>query len=352
MIKVILLGLLLFMVTGYFTAQYFMSRPLYKPGSISSGANALFNTPILNIDTSTWQVEDNVRLHHFSTGSGKNILVIHGGPGFPIEKPLQGLNPLTNNYRFIYYDQRGCGKSSRPIETFSSTNFYQNTQILEKTLGITAQIADIERIRRHLGEGKLIIIGHSFGGFLASLYAAEFPDQVEALILIAPANVLQLPQTEGEDIFETTRKALPADMLADYENYLIRYFDFSSIFEKNEAELKDLNTEFVKFYKIALLAHNQHLPEAPSSNNGGWMVQAMYMSMGKKHDYRPALKKVKAPVLVIQGENDIHGNVSGRIYADLFPNAQMKIIKGSGHFPYSEQPDIFSRIVGEFLQQL
>ncbi len=55
-------------------------------------------------------------------------------------------------------------------------------QTLEQTLGISAQVADIERIRRILGEEKLIMVGHSFGGFLASLYAAEFPEHVARMV--------------------------------------------------------------------------------------------------------------------------------------------------------------------------
>jgi proline iminopeptidase len=51
--------------------------------------------------------------------------------------------------------------------------------------------------RTILGGGKLMLVGHSFGGFLASLYAAEFPQHVKALILIAPADVLVFPQ-EGK----------------------------------------------------------------------------------------------------------------------------------------------------------
>lgn len=65
---------------------------------------------------------------------------------------------------------------------------------LEQTLGLGAQIADIERIRRLLGDEKLILMGHAWGGFLALLYAAEFPDRIDALILVFPADVLVMPQ--------------------------------------------------------------------------------------------------------------------------------------------------------------
>jgi pimeloyl-ACP methyl ester carboxylesterase len=43
---------------------------------------------------------------------------------------------------------------------------------------------------------------------------------------------------------------------------------------------------------------------------------------------------------------------ASRMYADLFPNAEFQIIKNTSHFPFSENPETFSKIVGNFLQDL
>jgi len=128
-----------------------------------------------------------IELAHFAVGEGRNVLIIHGGPGRPFRQPISGLESLTGEFQFHYYDQRGCGKSTRPIDRFELANMYENMMELDRTLGLGTQIADIERIRQILGDDKLILIGYSWGGFLASLYAAEFPEHVEALILVAPA---------------------------------------------------------------------------------------------------------------------------------------------------------------------
>ena len=79
------------------------------------------------------------------------------------------------------------------------------------------------------------------------------------------------------------------------------------------------------------------------------MVSAMYVSMGRQHDYRKALKTVQAPVLVIHGEGDLQSESASRTYADLFPNAQFTVIGDVGHFPFYEEPGIFSEAVAEFL---
>jgi proline iminopeptidase len=308
--------------------------------------------PAQSGDQSYWQVENDIKLYHFSEGTGKNVLMVHGGPGYPIRKPWAGLEPLTGNYRFNYYDQRGCGKSTRPIDRLSSPNFYANMKTLDQTLGLGAQVADFERIRQILGEEKLVLIGHSFGGFLASLYAAEFPERVKALVLVAPASVLVLPSKEG-DLFEQVGNLLPANLKNDYADFRKRYFDFSHIFTKSEADLVALNSEFPKYYGAALRARNSTPPVGSGVNeNGGWMTYAMYMSMGKRHDYRQALKSVEAPVLVVHGDLDLQPEKASRLYAECFPNSSFEVVKGAGHFVYDEQPQAFAQIVEKFLNGL
>ena len=218
---------------------------------------------------------------------------------------------------------------------------------LEQTLGLGAQIADIERIRQILGEEKLILIGHSFGGFITSLYAAEFPQHVEALILLAPADVLVMPQ-ESSDLFEAVRSRLPESIHAEYDAYLQEYLDFGSVFSKSEAELVQLNNRFGEY--VGMVAE---LPAIAQGEAGGWMVTAMYFSMGQRHDYSQALQVVDAPVLVLHGSDDfLQTEVASRNYADAFPNASFQIIEGSGHFPFVEQPDSLAQAVGGFLAQL
>jgi proline iminopeptidase len=262
---------------------------------------------------------------------------------------LPGSKPLTDRYRFQYYDQRGCGKSSRPIDRFASSNYYGNMQTLDRTLGIGAQIADMERIRQILGDEKIILIGHSFGGFLASLYAAEFPEHVKALILVAPAEMLVMPPESG-GLFAQVKPLLPEEMQNDYDAYLKRYLDYGSIFAKSETELATLNAEFARYYSVAANRKGFVIPsDTSTSASGGWMVHAMYMSLGLRHDYRSALKSVNAPVLVIHGEKDLQPEEASRLYAEVFPRIEFRVIPNAGHFVFNDQPEAFARAVSEFL---
>ncbi|GAD95982.1 hypothetical protein NECHADRAFT_87832 [Paecilomyces variotii No. 5] len=98
------------------------------------------------------------------------IITLHGGRGFGDHKSdFKAYSPLSFNYRVLSFDFRGHGQSSR-------TEPYTFSQIVE----------DIEALRRHprLGDDKpCIIIGGSFGGFLAQQYAITYPSHVSHLIL-------------------------------------------------------------------------------------------------------------------------------------------------------------------------
>ncbi len=226
---------------------------------------------------------------------------------------------------------------------------YQNMTELDRTLGLGAQIADIERIRQILGDDKLILIGHSWGGFLASLYAAEFPDHVEALILISPANTLVMPQPDADsDLFATVRAGLPIEQRAEYDKFMKEYMDFNSLFQKSEADLIAMDEEFGKYY-IQVVDIPNNMPQ--QGKPGGWMVWAQYISMGQRHDYRAALQKVSAPVLVIHGADDLQSESATRLYAETFPNAEFAVIDNASHFSFEEQPEQFTSIVKSFLEE-
>jgi len=335
------------MAAGGQAGQGGESKPLYEPGMVRAERNLRgpLTPPTQGGEADFWVVEPDIKLYHFAAGKGRNVLIIHGGPGRPQLKPWAGLEPLTDSYRFHYYDQRRCGQSSRPIDRFNSPNFYQNMLLLDRTLGLGAQIADIERIRRILGEDKLIVIGHSFGGFLAALYAAEFPEHVAAMVLVAPADVLVAPNEDG-GLFNAVKARLPEDQRSGYLDWLQRYFNFGTIFSKSEADLVALNEEFGKYYRKVTTAE---FPE--SGKIGGWMTQAIFISMGQKHDYRPFLEKVRVPVLVIHGANDLQPEQASRVYAKAFSNAKFSVIDKAEHFSFHTQPAEFAAVVGEFLKK-
>ena len=100
------------------------------------------------------------------------LFAVHGGPGSDHSDFKPWLTPLSENYQIVYLDQRSNGQSER-VDPASCT---------------FEQLADdIEALRQYLGLGKISVLGHSFGGMIAQVYATRYPESVEKLLLICTA---------------------------------------------------------------------------------------------------------------------------------------------------------------------
>lgn len=95
-------------------------------------------------------------------------LVIHGGPGSGTGDELKRLCDPTR-LRAIVFDQRGCGRS-RPFGALDGVT-------------LPALVADVERLRAHLGIERWRVVGGSWGSTVAIAYAEAWPRRVERLIL-------------------------------------------------------------------------------------------------------------------------------------------------------------------------
>jgi proline iminopeptidase len=347
------IGLVLLLVLGGVALNWMMKQPLYKFGHAKAekGLRGPL-TPPAQDKAGKWRVEKDIYLTWQGIGKGAPALVIHGGPGYPYTRPWKALEPLKDKYRFYFYHQRGCGTSSRPITKFASKNVFANTKTLDRTYGLSAQVADIERIRRILKVKQLILIGHSYGGFLASLYAAEFPKRVKKLVLIAPADLLT-PPDEKRSLFSKARKKMSAKTRAAYEQFMKEYFDFSGLFTKTDAQLSELQSRLGKFL-LPVMGHSTAKNNV-FSRAGGWMVYGLFISAGRSYDLRPVMKKIQAPTLVLHGKDDEYqGSLS---YKNSIPGARFVTVgrdrpkQPAGHFLHKDSPRKFVAAIKVFLQK-
>jgi proline iminopeptidase len=346
-ILLIVVGVLLIVGVAAFWMWHKMTGPLYQPGDVRAGKDLAEPLTPPPAAAGRWLVAPDIELYHFEQGAGTPVLVVHGGPGFPPDEPWRAGALLP--YRVIYYHQRGCGRSTRPIHSFSGSNMYENMRLVHRTLGLPAQVGDIERIRRILGVDKMIVIGHSFGAELAALWAAEFPEHVRALICVAPADLAVLPRKAGfeGDLFELVRRRIPADMKPEYEQYLAEYFNFRHAFARSEEQSGAFYGGFAKFWGAA------GAPRGTSAvDSAGYEPLGIYCSMGAHHDYRAAYGAVQAPVLVIHGGADLQPESVSQGFAARFAKHQFVSMAGATHFVFDEQPEAFAAVVNKFLSAL
>ncbi|MER7755874.1 prolyl aminopeptidase [Kitasatospora sp. NPDC097643] len=120
-------------------------------------------------------VGDGQRIHWNVAGdpAGKPAVVVHGGPGSGHRAGSRRyFDPAR--YRLVQFDQRGCGRSL-PHAANPTTGLEHNT---------TAHlIADMERLREHLGIDKWLLYGGSWGSTLILAYAQAHPERVSEIVI-------------------------------------------------------------------------------------------------------------------------------------------------------------------------
>ena len=179
---------------------------------------------------------------------------------------------------------------------------------------------------------------------MAALYATEFPAHIQSLVLVSPAEMLVLPAENG-GLFPLIRGRLPESERAAFDAFLKEYLDFNKIFSKSESDLVALNDRMGDYFQQA---YGKPIP-VPQGKSGGWMVWGIYLSLGQRHNYRPAMKSTAFPVLILHGAEDLQTEPASRTYLEIYSQALFAVIPGASHFAFEEQPAEFAQAVGDFL---
>ena len=109
-----------------------------------------------------------IHFEEYGNPRGKPLVFLHGGPGGGIE-PFYHRYFDPKKWRIVLHDQRGCGKSTPFSELRENTTWNL--------------VADIEKLREHLGIDRWVVFGGSWGSTLSLAYAETHPDRCTALVL-------------------------------------------------------------------------------------------------------------------------------------------------------------------------
>jgi proline iminopeptidase len=272
-------------------------------------------------ETRTRQVRG-VGIFERRIGSGPPVVVLHGGPGAHHDYLLPGFDDLARQRELVYYDQRGGGRSSVPPET---------------PVGWQEHVADLEELRRQWGLERLTLIGYSWGGLLALLYATEFPDRVRRLALVSPAAAWKEMRLEFERRF-AERNLAPAlqQQRADLRAGGLR--------EQNPTEYAQ------RMFELSVAPYFYDPARArdltPFRVNGRTQAE-VWASLGD-YDLRPALARVDVPAIAVQGENDLIPLESSKTVTRLL-DAPLHLLPRCGHVPYIEARAEMVRLLDQFL---
>ena len=273
---------------------------------------------------------DHVPISYRVYGTGKPLLIINGGPGMNSDG-FEGLAvSLSKDYRTIIYDQRGTGKSVMK-------------KVDSSTITMALMISDIESIRQQLGYAKWSILGHSFGGMLASAYATVHPDRIDKLILSSSGGIdLGLLSYFRESL---NSKLTPAqlDSIAYWEGQ-IAAGDTSH--DARLARGRNLAPAYVQDPKyIPVIA--ERLTQGNSTLN-----QLMWQDMRKiNFNCARKLKSYTGPVLIIQGRQDIIRPETVEAAQSAFNHSSVVYMEHCGHYGWLDNPEVYFSAVKEFLDR-
>jgi proline iminopeptidase len=258
-------------------------------------------------------------------GAATPLIIVNGGPGFDHVYEHLGdrvWDRLASARKVIFYDQRGNGRSSALKSGQSCT--------------LADQIGDLEALRAQLGNEKIDLLGHSWGGYLVMAYGARHPEHVHRLVIVdAAAPKIGDTKYLFNDIFpETTAKQDAfnfADTLGD----------------------KSASAESLKLYLTMLFYSPEKRDAAQPQLAKSVFTKAVNEAVSadlNRFDLNPELPKFSFPTLVVTGRYDINvaPSVAWKIHKAV-PGSQFVVFEKSGHLPFYEEPEAFARAVETFL---
>jgi proline iminopeptidase len=284
-----------------------------------------------------------VELYHSAYGpeDAPRLLVLHGGPGASHDYLLPQMLDLARDYRLIFYDQRGGGRSRS-----------------EDRARVTWQthVEDLAALVRELSLEPLTLVGYSWGGLLALLYsiaaAGGFSDQdalsaalgeapkPARMVLISPAPAThglraqfseELARRQRAPWIQEERAAIAASGLRERDPaaYAKRIFELGVAgYFADPARARELTP-----FRVI-----------------GRVQQTVWESLAG-YDLTPKLPLIEAPTLVLHGAHDAIPLASSELIASTLPHGELVVLDESAHVPYVEGQAAFFAAVREFLQR-
>ena len=264
-------------------------------------------------------------------GTGDPIIIVHGGPGLDHAYVQPGLNALAGRNTLVYYDQRGTGRSEVALDSTS--------------VSFDVFVDDIDMLRQVLEYERVTVLGHSFGALIALEFARRYPDSLDGLILMNPAE----PGSRFADATATRMAAARTEEdvaamaeLTASEGFEAR--DPTTLSEVYHVAFRSTFRDRARVEELDLgLA-------ARTAQNGQDVARLLGQSMGTV-DWWDRLLDIQTPTLIVHGRNDIPPVSMARALAEALPRGSVAILQ-SGHFPYIEDVEALTSAISGFLAGL
>ena len=245
---------------------------------------------------------DGCRIHYEDCGEGHPILLLHGWgcntTTFNAIRPF-----LEARFRVLTFDFAGFGQSEEPREVW----------------GVEEYTRSVEAIAQHEGVESPILIGHSFGGRVAIVYASR--NKVQKVMLVDAAGV-------------KPKRSL---------NYYRKVYTFKLI--------KKLLPLLVGKVRAAEIIERRRAKAGSSDYSQATPMMRAILSKCVNEDLCAVMPKIQAPVLLFWGDKDTATPLSdAHTMERLIPDAGLVVAQGAGHFAMLEQAELWRASLLSFLK--
>jgi pimeloyl-ACP methyl ester carboxylesterase len=226
---------------------------------------------------------------------------------------------FSRDHQVIIFDQRGTGRSPVRSSDFS-------TQRLA---------ADAAALLDHLAVGPAIVLGHSNGGRVAQLLALDYPHKVDKLVLASSGGT-----------HAARNRGISIDMCADlvekgYERHLLDHVIEAGFTAAYHAAHPD---EVKRFFEVRL------------GNLPSLRVYLGHVVGRQEYNSGDRLKSLNVPTLVLIGDDEDHGSLSGTTHFEFaqalardIPGAKLVVLEGQRHYYYFSAPEETNKAIRNFL---
>jgi L-proline amide hydrolase len=262
------------------------------------------------------------------------LLLLHGGPG-ACHDYLESLERVAETgRRAIFYDQVGCGKSSRTDESMWNVETF---------------VDEVGAVRDELGLDHTHIFGSSWGGMLAMEYALTRPEGLASLTLSSsPASIPLWAEETGRlraELPEETQRVLDeheaagtadspeyeAAMMEFYKRHVIRLDPMPECVQRSFAQLQE--NPGVYLYM-----------QGPNE----FVITGTF----KDWDITERLGEIRMPTLVTSGRHDECTPKQAEIVHEGIPGSEWVVFEDSSHMQFAEEPERYLEVLDDFLTRV
>ena len=293
------------------------------------------------------------RFHGEQFGDPGNppVIVLHGGPGADY-RSLMGLRELADEFRVVFYDQRGSGLS--PRVSADELSFDGSVEDLRA-------IADVVAPRR-----PIALVGHSFGGQLALAFATRYPARVSHLVLLEPGPINREMAREGPttgfswELFRTGAAAGRESQRVSgpdedaREDFRMGYIAFRSnpgyaceeaagsgtgVGSASEGEADLAHSPEEEYWRFGAVAF-------------GRISDTLGQGTRRQRDLTIGIDAYGGETVFVAGScNTVIGPDFQRMQAALIPAARLEVIEDAGHQLMLDQPEATVAVVRDALSR-